>query len=238
MLFSKESICYFLEVTVKGFLAILIFLGGIALGFLYSISSWDGEKFISLSNLSSNPKRDLAAVKKVYDFTQHNMGGLLSSLSSYKVLTNAQISNEEGKYTLNLGHYALKTESGEHFLACQLYDKVIIEYLAEGQAHGDQIPKMEVVADCNILGNDINHIAPIQIPVKEILSAQPGDGVINYNENYHISVRFYNVADQWPKQWALQKVTLTDSHKEQFDTSINVKQALKTANLNMDWTHL
>lgn len=222
---------------MKGFFGILFFLCGILLGFLYSINSWDGEKYISLSNLSQNPKRDLASLKKVYDFTQH-MGGLLSSLSSYKVLANAQISNDEGKYTLSLGHYVMKTEKGDHFLACQLYDKVIIEYMAEGQALNGKAPKMEVVADCNILETDINHIAPIQIPAKEIMSGQPSDGEINYNDSYHISVRFYNLGDQWPKQWALQKVTLNDSHKEQFDTSITAKQALKTANLNMDWTHL
>lgn len=222
---------------MKGFFGILIFLFGIALGFLYSSSSWNGEKYIKASNLSPNPKRDLAAVKKVYDFTNH-MGNLLSSLSSHKVLSNAQISNEQGKFTLSLGHYVMKTTNGDHFLACQLYDKVVIEYLAEGQASNGNLPRMEVIADCNLLNDDINHIAPIKIPVKDILSSQPADGEINYTENYKITVRFYNVTEHWPKQWALQKVTLTDSHREQFDTTINAKQALKTANLNMDWTHL
>jgi hypothetical protein len=132
----------------------------------------------------------------------------------------------------------MKTNKGDHFLACQLYDKVIIEYLAEGQATNGQIPKMEVVADCNILSEDINHIAPIQIPVQEILSTKPAEMEFNFNEPHQVSVRFSNITDQWPKQWALQKVTLSDSHKEQFDTSITPKQSIKTANLNMDWTRL
>jgi hypothetical protein len=223
---------------VKAVFGILVFISGIIIGFFYAINSWDGEKYISLSNLSLNPKRDLAAVKKVYDFSQQMGGGLLSSLSSHKILSNAQITNEEGNYTLSLGHYAIKTNNGDHFLACQLYDKVIIEYLAEGQALNGQIPKMEVVADCNILDEDINHIAPIQIPAKEILHAQPNDGEFNYNGTSHVSVRFSNVSDQWPRQWAIQKVTLSDSHKEQFDTAVNIKQVIKTANLNMDWTRL
>jgi hypothetical protein len=222
---------------VKGFFGIVIFLTGIVLGFLYSIHTWNGEKYIKVSNLSLNPKRDLAAVKKFYDFTDH-MGSLLSSLSSHKILSNAQITSDQGKFVLSLGHYVMKTNNGDHFLACQLYDKVVIEYLAEGQALNGQLPRMEVVADCNLLSDDINHIAPIEIPVKDILNSQPADGEINYNDQYKISVRFYNVADQWPKQWALQKVTLTDTRKEQFDTTINVTQALKTANLNMDWTRL
>lgn len=222
---------------MKAIIGILIFLSGISLGYLYSINTWDGEKYISITNLSLNPKRDLAAVKKVYDFSQ-NMGSLLTSLSSHKILSNAQLSKEDGNYSLSLGHYVMKTTNGDHFLACQLYDKVIIEYLAEGQALNGQTPKMEVVADCNILSDDINHIAPIKIPAKEILSALPSDGDFNYNDKYHVTLRFYNVGDQWPKQWALQKVTLTDSHKEQFDTLIDPKQSVKMANLNMDWSHL
>jgi hypothetical protein len=237
MLFFIEILTYLREVAVKGFFGILFFLGGIAVGFFYSSNSWNGEKYISLSNLSLNPKRDLAAVKKVYDFT-HHMGSLFSPLSSHKVLSNAQLTNEEGKYSLSLGHYVMKTTKGDHFLACQLYDKVIIEYFAEGQAVNGQIPKMEVIADCNILSDDINHIAPIQIPAKEILGSKPGDGEFNYHDTYHVTIRFFNVTEQWPKQWALQKVTLSDSNKEQFDTSLSTKQSIKTANLNMDWTRL
>ncbi len=226
---------------MKSFFGSILFILGIGFGFEYVYKSWSGEKFVSLINLSDNPNREIAAVKKILDISQME-GSIFSSLSSQKLLTNSQLSKDsnDNVYLVTLGHYVMRTKEGKMFLACQMYDKVLLKYEAEGVASNGDLPKMEIMADCNLLGNDINHIAPIKIPAKEILAQTPGEGEINFKENYNIVVNFMNVSESWPKQWALKSVTLTDTKKNQFDTALDVAQVPLTIskNLNMDWTRL
>lgn len=224
---------------MKGFLGSLLFVIGVASGIGYVVQSWYGEKFVSLINLSENPQREIAAVRKMLDVSQYE-GSLFSSLSSHKLITNAQIAKDENYFTVTLGHYVMKTKEGKLFLACQMYDKVHLKYVAEGIASNGELPKMEITGDCNLLSNDINHIAPIKIPAKQIMAQQPGDGEINFHDNLNVTVHFSNITDTWPKQWALKSVILTDSKKSQFDALLETTQVPLTVskNLNMDWTRL
>ena len=174
------------------------------IGAFVSLRSWDG---ISYYYLDDN-KRHPAAVRKVFDFS-HLEGGALKIASQKRLLSDARVValGDKGSIGVELGHFITRGENGGKQFACHAYDRVELTFFAKGMAIAGERPLMIVEADCRI-GDDINRISAIPIPVAKILKETPGELELQYLETNPVLIRFDHVVGQWPKEWSLYSVRL------------------------------
>lgn len=162
------------------------------------------------TSLAANGRalRDPAAIQKVYDFSALK-GDALTLASKQRLLAGFESFTQDGAIGISLGHFVVLGENGEKQFACRKYTKVILTFEGEGMAVGGEKPGMRIEGECRE-AEDINQIEPLVIPVSRILDQPVGDGEFEFLENYNVAVRFSSVADQWPQQWVLTSVKLTN----------------------------
>jgi hypothetical protein len=197
-----------LRKLVKSF---FIFSTFFIFGLWTSIHSWEGEEYMSVSQLTPPESlRDPAAVRRGIDFTLI-AGSDFASLSKERILKDATIKiGENGTYGLDLGHFIVRNQNGKPSFACQLYDRVQVKYMGEGVRVNGNIPEMEVDGECHV-DSDVMHISTLWIPYKEIISGKPTDGFLTFGDNANVNVKLTNISDSWPKLWFISGVTLKDT---------------------------
>lgn len=203
--------------------AMFLFALMAVLGFFVTKMSWNGETFISVSNIRDQEQRSPAAVKKVFDYSQFE-GTVLSSMSKQRIVLNASVAKNEGSIGVALGHFVVKSDQGQPLLACQMYDKVVLEYEAEGMAVGGETPRMQVRGPCSVV-QDLNRMESLWIPFAKIQAEKAVDGEFNFNEPNSISIEFRSLAGEWPKRWAFKAVQLMDSKNNNSDLSVSAVEA-------------
>jgi hypothetical protein len=149
--------------------------------------------------------RNPAAIRQVYDFT-HLQGSALSMAVKERLVAGIEVEKDNSGYGISLGHFAFSMESGEKVLGCRAYQKVILDFEAEGMAINGEKPTMTLEGKCEY-SNDLVKINPLWIPVARIFGERPGDGEFNDYER-PVQLKFNNVADHWPRQWVLTGLTM------------------------------
>lgn len=195
-----------------GIPAIFIFFG---LGIYFSVlsprfaSERNGKDFFATR---SGISRDPAAIRRNYDFSGLD-GTALAKAQKMRLLSGVKVLKEKSGVGVELGHFVIRGEDGQKTFACQKYGKISMTFVGDGSASNGELPKMEVEGKCE-MSADVNSISPLWIPVAKILGEPVADGEFNFHDEKPISVRFANVADQWPVTWQLQSVRLFTSESQ------------------------
>lgn len=186
---------------ISGVLFVAMFVG---LGWWMSYSSKSSPDQYVSQNYSGS--RDPAAIRKSYDFSDLD-GIALADASKQRLLAGARVLKESSDLGIELGHFVVRSESGEKVFACKQYQKIVLQFDGDGMAVGGERPLMEVEGACEVSA-DINRMAPLWIPVAKILGEPAADGEFDFRSEHPIKLKFKNVADAWPVAWVLKNVRL------------------------------
>ncbi|MCC7405300.1 MAG: hypothetical protein IT288_12955 [Bdellovibrionales bacterium] len=211
----------------------IIVLCAALIGGWHSLRSWDGISYYYLDG----EKRYPAAVRKVFDFS-HLEGSALALASQQRLLSDARVVALSGQDVgIELGHFITRGAEGGKQFACHAYDRVELTFFAEGVADAGERAAMVIEADCRI-GEDINKIAAIAVPVSKILQESPGDLELQYLEENPVTIQFHHVVGQWPKEWSLSSVKLynqTVHGQELVIESSQVQEMAAKNQIKMTW---
>lgn len=179
----------------------VVFFGFFAVGF--SVITSTSQKF-SIS-------RDPAAVRQVYDFS-HLRGSALEVAIKERMVAGIEVVRGEGSVGFGLGHFAFVNSGGERTLGCREYDKITLQFEAEGVVVNGERPSMEVEGGCEF-SEDLAKVNPLAIPVQRILGEKPADGEFQFRDGKEVAVRFLHLSDEWPRKWVLTGVRLNGGAK-------------------------
>jgi hypothetical protein len=174
-------------------------------GVFVAVHSWNGAIYFSTASLSKDV-RTPAAIRKDLDFS-HLDGAELITASQKRLVTAARIILQNDDVGVELGHFVTRGATGDRQLACDFYDRVSLQFEAEGVADNGEKPMMQIEAPCRT-GTDITRIEPIWIPVKKLQAEHATDMDISYPEQEGVNFRFSHMTGAWPGHWALHSVRL------------------------------
>lgn len=177
-----------------------------ALGFLVSVTAWDGMIYVSDLKLKGMSGRVPAAIRKDLDFSRLN-GAELMMASQKRLLTAAQVVKNKDAVGIEFGQFIIRSDEGQRQLACDFYDRVRVRFEADGIASSGEKPEMEVTAPC-ATATDLARTEPIWIPANEIVAGRAVDGEATFASVAQTSFKFSHMMDIWPKKWAVTEVTL------------------------------
>jgi hypothetical protein len=188
-------------------------------------------------SISPNQSRDPAAIKKSYDFSNLE-GNDLNRATKERVMAGAEVVEENTddgfQVGLQLGHFVVKSPNGEKQFACDRYSTMQLTFNGDGAIQSGELPKMEVEGSC-FIGADTNTINPLMIPVAKIMGEPVADGefqfykstAANKNTNNEVHVRFFNVADSWPRMWSLKSIRMYNKENPSQEVFINAKDMIE-----------
>ena len=187
---------------------------GFALGFWSIVSSVQfPNKYEQSSIAPQQAPRDPAAIRRMYDFS-NLQGSALQTALQHRLMDGARVVAENGNVGIEFGHFVLAAKNaGDKVFACQRYSKIVLEFEAEGVVFAGEKPTMEVSGACQMAEN-INTISPLWIPVARVLGEPVGDGEFDYKDQGGLQLKFTNVVQSWPKQWALVKMKMISDDNE------------------------
>lgn len=176
---------------------------------------WTSDKFRPMPVAENVKKtaRDPAAIRKTYDFSDLD-GSALSAASKQRIIAGYSVKHEGDSLGISLGNFVVKGADGQKEFACRRYQKITLAFSGEGMAVAGEKPAMEIEGHCSV-SEDINMISALWVPVNRILGETVADGEFDFWEQNSVRIRFANVSDQWPMQWALVKVKLSNDNNEE-----------------------
>ena len=190
-------------------------------GFYLAANSWEGTVMVPTSRLSS--PRGPAAIRRVFDFSHLN-GSALRLASQKRLVTDARIVATSSKIGIELGHFVTRSADGSRLFACEFFDRVNLTFEAEGIAESGEKPTMNVDGPC-LMGQDLNRIAPIWIPVQKITAERTAPGLeLSFSEFANVNFRFENIPSDWPKAWVLTSVRVFNSEETGRELAISHRE--------------
>lgn len=158
-----------------------------------------GQLIIFKTNDKFSTRRDPAAIRQTYDFTNLK-GSALDFALKQRVLGDLEIVKTADNFGVSFGHFAFSTSDGQKFLGCEYYDKVVVVFESEGTAVNGEKATMEISTPCKYSEN-LSKIKAGLIPIKQIMAEMPQDGEMSFQGEIPVSVKYQNLADAWPTQW-------------------------------------
>ncbi len=210
--------------------AIAIFVVMFLVAGTVSLKSWDGVVYVYLDD-----SRKPAAIGRGLDFSNLDGSELLLA-SSKRLVSSARMLLKESNVGLELGNFVVKNSEGKKVLACSAYDRVQVEFLADGIAEAGRVPKMTIESLCKE-GTDLTRIHPIWIPVDQITAQTPGNLEMQVWEKDPVGIKLSEMGTQWPKTWNLVSVKLFKKDSKEAEIFIGPKDVrdLRDAPLQMVW---
>jgi hypothetical protein len=160
-----------------------------------------GQLIIVKTNEKFSVRRDPAAIRQTYDFTNLK-GSALDIALKQKMLGDLEVIKTADNFGISFGHFAFSTSDGQKFLGCEYYDKVVAVFEAEGSAVSGQKSTMEISGPCKYSDN-LTKIQAALIPIKKIMGDIPQDGEMSFQGEVPVNIKFQNLTDAWPTQWNL-----------------------------------
>lgn len=157
--------------------------------------------------------RNPAAVQASYDFS-HLSGPKLESALKDRILAGLHFEKRPENTKIQLGHFVFINDKGQRVFGCEQYQEVTLTFEAEGASVAGAKPRMEVRGVCH-QSPDMTKISSLFIPVNQILSEIPTDSEFSFNDAGEVSIRFVNLADEWPRLWLLKQVQLSGPAQSQ-----------------------
>jgi hypothetical protein len=194
------------------------------IGFSIVVSSDKSKPLQTADNGSRKTARDPAAIRKTYDFSELD-GSALSAASKKRIIAGYSVKHEADSVGISLGNFVVRGQNGEKEFACRRYQKITMAFSGEGVAVAGEKPVMEVEGHCSV-SEDINMIAALWVPTARILGEPVADGEFDFWEQNSVRIRFANVTDQWPTQWALVKVKLSNDNNEEVTIDLSDLQQM------------
>lgn len=218
---------------MRYFFATFVLLTGLYLGCSAAMTSWQGTFFVSNSKYITI--RNPAYVQKFAEFSELK-GKAWNLLSRERLLAEAFPIKEADRTGFVFGHFITQDEQGRKYFACDLYNKVELTFVAEGIMESGEFSLMKVQAPCHA-NADLNTLEPVWIPQKEILSKNPTPTLKFDFPNLDVHISFTNLASQWPRQWVLQEVKLSQDLNVIPALSIDAKEITRSAKspMNLTW---
>ncbi|MGE3974993.1 MAG: hypothetical protein AB7F59_10760 [Bdellovibrionales bacterium] len=161
---------------------------------------------ISKHKTASNTNRVPASIPKMADVSELT-GSALETASKRRLLAGAKSILEGENFGVSLGHFITKGMDGRAAFACDVYDRVILTFAAEGIAVSGDRPSLTVETNCEV-SQDVSRLATIWIPIQEIKSGKPVDSELKLTQPIDISIKLSNMISEWPAEWVLSKVKL------------------------------
>ncbi|MBL7545043.1 MAG: hypothetical protein JNL11_14595 [Bdellovibrionaceae bacterium] len=165
-----------------------------------------GQLIIMKTNEKFSVRRDPAAIRQNYDFTNLR-GTALDIAVKHKMLGDLEVVKTADNFGVSFGHFAFSTSDGQKFLGCEYYEKVVAVFEAEGSATSGQKSTMEISGPCKYTEN-LAKIQPALIPIKKIMAELPQDGEMSFQGELPVNIKFQNLTDSWPTQWSLVNVRM------------------------------
>ncbi len=188
---------------MRHFLGTFVLLAGLAVGCLTAVKSMHGTFFVSNSRYIT--VRNPAYVQKFAQFSELK-GQPWNLLSRDRLLADTFPIKDEQRTGFVFGHFITQDSEGKKYFACDLYNKVELNFVAEGVMEAGEFTKMKVLAPCHA-SKDLNTLEPVWIPQGEILKQSPSPFLaLDFPSDVHVS--FSNLTSQWPHEWVLQEVRL------------------------------
>jgi len=161
---------------------------------------------------ASSGDRSPASIQRVFDFSNLE-GGALQAAAKHRLFNSIDVESSPGstETSIRMGNFVLLNDKNQKDFACGFYDKLILEFEADGISVDGEKPKLTIEANCQV-GENINFMKPIQVPVAKIKSQAPGNSEFKFFQNKEpITFKVSNSAAQWPKHWVLSNVKLTNT---------------------------
>jgi len=175
-----------------------------------------------------------ASIPKVFDFSELQ-GTALEDAARKHLISDAKSIREKDRAGFYLGHFVTRNLDGKSALACDIYNRVSMTFLAEGMAMSGDRPSLTIDASCEV-GDNVNQMEPIWIPIAEIMAQKPGNMELQLNSPKPITLKFQNIESTWPTYWILSELKIynrTDGRSISVDNTTIYK--LSSAPLSMTW---
>lgn len=192
---------------MRYFLSSLVLVCAAFVGCLTALHSWQGTFFVS--NAKYVMVRNPAHIQKFAEFTELK-GKAWNILSRDRLMAEAFPIRETDRTGLVFGHFIATDSAGKKFFACDLYNRIQLDFVAEGVMEHGEITRMRVEAPCRATKN-LNMMEPVWIPHQLILQNKTAPTLALDFPESNLSVQFTNLTTDWPRQWVLQEVKLTES---------------------------
>jgi hypothetical protein len=220
--------------------SILVVSLSLIIGIFVSFNSWDGTTFIDTAKMDMKGMRDPAGMERKHHFT--SLDGPPAEFNSksrmikFLNFLNSNTDSQGEQIGIQLGNFAVTSENGQKDFVCQKYDRVILQFEADGFAMSGERPRLEVEGHCEI-EEDVNHLVTLWIPFAKIISEVPADGELDIKDPRPVVLKFSNIGDEWPQNWTLMNVKIQDVKEQNSEISmesIEIREVLGRP-LQMNW---
>ncbi len=202
---------------MKSYIAsVAVFISAIILGVVFFVGTFEHQQ-----------KRSTASLKNHYDLTCLS-GEQLSAAIVNRVVAGFKSVRKEGYLGIHVGHFTYsdsesdKQEScsqnkdrnissafslASKKMACEIYPKINLIFLADGESVGGNKRQMDIEAPCAV-SSDLNHTEVTWVPWKQLAMETPFEGVSEYSKPSKVTVKTFNITDKWPDKWILEKIEM------------------------------
>lgn len=216
----------------------LFFAAATLIGFSVGKKTWRGTVYLTDGTLGNQVGNDRtpAAIKRELDFSKLDGAELLSATQK-RLVTDARAIIHEGSVGIELGHFVTRDEDGQRRLACDsVYNRLTLEFAGEGVATAGEKPEMSVDAPCAVAKENLASIAPVWIPVAEVVKeTASSDWQRSYGDG--VNIQFSHMVGAWPMEWSLRSVRLYHTAQPEAQLSINESELreLREKPFKMNW---
>ncbi len=185
---------------------VILFCTFVFAGYKFAISSWGGVVYVYLGE-----ERAPAAIRNSSDYSEVSHRNLGAPVEA-QLVSEAEVAVREGAVGIYLGNPLLRTTEGLEF-ACQVkgregvYDRIEMSFMGTGISTSGDTAELIVEAPCEA-GEQAWALAPIWIPIKQIVSVAAKDADYQTDSEHPVTIHLRHVADEWPPQWVLSRVKL------------------------------
>jgi hypothetical protein len=159
---------------------------------------------------SAGADRSPAAIQKVFDFS-YLEGSSFQMAAKRRLYNSMDVEKQGGDIVIEMGNFVLLNDKKEKEFACGFYDRFMIRFEAEGISGDGEKPTLAIESQCQ-LGENINFLVPIRIPVAKITSEEPGNAEYKFFDSEHpVTIKFSNTAATWPRKWILKDIKMIHS---------------------------
>ncbi len=207
------------------------FLIAMALGGTAALRSWDGVIFLYLDD-----SRAPSAIHRELDISALR-GADLMLASQKRLVSEAKLLKRSDSLGIQLGQFVLRNEKGIRTTACRVFDRVTLEFVAEGLIENGEAPSMTIEGSCSE-AHDISQLEPLWIPVQRIVAESPGDMELQFWDQEPVRVRFQHLGLEWPMHWRLNGVQLSSSNQMSTPVGLDHQDIRKLLDspIRMNWT--
>lgn len=175
--------------------------------------SWNGYLFFIKDH-----GREPTAVPRQLDLTFVQQGPL-GSQARQILLENLKLEQKKDKgWKIEVPNFVTKDKFGYRELICEKYNRVALQFHAEGVATSGSRPSMTFEGPCNYSNEPMSkYLEAFEIPGTLFDREKPEDFNILVGQSTQVWVRVTDVPNFWPEEWVLSSVRFFQSEKVEED---------------------